>query len=63
MALEMVLNELSLQMAADIHTARGWMEAFIQVVRAARTHRVSRIIRTKSDIFDITLAVDYPLRR
>ena len=63
MALEMVLNELSLQVAADIHTARGWMEAFMQVVRAARTHRVSRIIRTKSDIFDITLAIDYPLRR
>ena len=63
MALEMVLNELSLQTAADIHTARSWMEAFIQVVRAARSHGVSRVIRTKSNIFDITLAVDYPLRR
>ena len=63
MALEMVLNELSLQTAADIHTARSWMEAFIQTVNAASSHRVSRVIRTKSDIFDITLAVGYPLRR
>ena len=63
MALEMVFNELSLQMAADIRTARSWMEAFIQAVNAATSHGVSRVIRTKSDIFDITLAVDYPLRR
>ena len=63
MALEMVFNELSLQMAADIRAARSWMEAFIQVVNAATSHGVSRVIRTKSDIFDITLAVDYPLRR
>ena len=63
MALEMVLNELSLQTAADIHTARSWMEAFIQAVNAASSHGVSRVIRTKSDIFDITLAVNYPLRR
>ena len=63
MALEMVLNELSLQMAADIHTARGWMEAFIQTVGTANSRGVSRVIRTKSDIFDITLAVGYPLRR
>jgi hypothetical protein len=59
----MVFNELSLQMAADIRTARSWMEAFIQTVNAATSHGVSRVIRTKSDIFDITLAVDYPLRR
>ena len=64
MALEMVLNELSLQTAANIHTARGWMEAFIQSYRCSKLpHRVSRVIRTKSDIFDITLAEDYPLRR
>ena len=62
MALEMVFNELSLQMAADIRTARSWMEAFIQAVNAATSHGVSRVIRTKNDIFDITLAVDYPLR-
>ncbi len=59
----MVLNELSLQTAANIHTARGWMEAFIQAIGAANCRRVSRVIRTKSDIFDITLAEDYPLRR
>jgi hypothetical protein len=62
-ALEMVFNELSLQMAADIRTARSWMEAFIQAVNAATSHGVSRVIRTKNDILNITLAVDYPLLR
>jgi hypothetical protein len=63
MALEMVLNELSLQSADSVHTARQWMFTFVQTVRAATSHRVSRVIRTQDGIFDIVLAPGYPLRR
>ena len=63
MALEMVLNELSLQSADSVHTARQWMSMLIQTVRAATSHGVSRVIRTQDRIFDIVLAPGYPLRR
>ena len=63
MALEMVLNELSLQPAPSVVIARQWMAGFIKTVRAATSHRVSRVVRTSSSIFDIVLADDYPLRR
>lgn len=63
MALEMVLNELSLQPADDIQTARQWMSILIRTVLSATSHRVSRTIRTESGIFDIMLAENYPLRR
>lgn len=61
MALEMVLNELSLQPADSIYTARQRMNIFIATVRAATSHQASRSIRTKTEIRDITLAPDYPL--
>jgi len=46
MALEMVLNELSLQPAPSVVIARQWMAGFIETVRAATSHRVSRVVRT-----------------
>ena len=63
MALEMVLNELSLQPADDQRNAREWMSTFIQTVIEATSHHVSRAIRTESRIFDIYLAENYPLSR
>jgi hypothetical protein len=63
MPLEMVFNELSLQTTDDIYVARDWMSTFIQTVRQATSHGMSRVIRTQSDFFDIRLASDYPLRR
>lgn len=63
MALEMVLNDLSLQPAGDIYSARQWMSDFVQTVKTATSHRVSRVIRTQSDIFDVVLAENYPMRR
>ena len=63
MALEMVLNEHSLQMAPDVHTARVWMAEFVQTIKTAARHKVTRSLRTTSDIFDLHLANDYPLRR
>lgn len=63
MALEMVLNELSLQPADSVFAARQWMSALIQTIRAATSQRVSRVLRTHSDVFDVMLAAEYPLRR
>jgi len=63
MALEMVLNELSLQPASDIHTARQWMSVFVRTISAAASHRVGRVMRTQSGVSDITLAAGYPLSR
>jgi hypothetical protein len=63
MALEMVLNELSLQLADSVLTARQWMSELIQTVISATSQRISRVIRTKTDVFDMILADGYPLRR
>ncbi len=63
MALEMILNELSLQPADSVHAARQTMATFVQTVRSATSHQVSRIIRTQAGIFEIGLAANYPLRR
>jgi hypothetical protein len=63
MALEMVLNELSLQPAPSVVIARQWMAGFIETVRAAISYRISRVIRTQRGVRDIVLADGYPLRR
>ena len=63
MALEMVLNELSLQPAPNIHIARQWMSGFVQTIKTATAHRVSRVIRTQSGVYGIVLAANYPLQR
>ena len=60
----MVLNEHSLQQASDICEARGWMTQFVKTMQTAtRDHKVARSLRITSDIFEIDLANNYPLRR
>ena len=63
MALEMVLNEHSLQMASDVHTARVWMTQFVQTIKTAAQHKVARNLRATTNIFDLHLAKDYPFRK
>jgi hypothetical protein len=63
MALEMVLNELSLIPAENVHNARQWMTTLVHTVQAAVARKVSRVVRTQSAIFDVYLASDYPVRR
>lgn len=64
MTLDLVLNELSLQTPAeDIPTARQRMSELIQTLREAITHGASRALRTTSDLHDILIAPEYPVRR
>ena len=63
MALEMVLNEHSLQIASDVYTARVWMDQFVQTIKTAAQHKVTRSLRTTTNIFDHHLASDYPFRK
>ncbi len=64
MALEMVLNELSvLTPAEDIPTAQQRMSDFIDTVRTATTYGVKRVLRTKEDFQSTILAPDYPIVR
>lgn len=65
MALEMVLNELSLRTAAaDIPTARRLMSDFIKTVREVKAQSGRQAtLRTQDAFHTTTLASDYPLRR
>lgn len=64
MELELVLNELSLQsLAEDIPTARQRMAQFIPTIRAVTRFQTSKALRTSSDLNDILLAPEYPVRR
>jgi hypothetical protein len=65
MALEMVLNELSLRTpAADIPTARQLMSDFIRTVRTVKAQSGRQAtLRTQYDFHTTTLASGYPLRR
>ncbi|MBW4521021.1 MAG: hypothetical protein KME16_15120 [Scytolyngbya sp. HA4215-MV1] len=65
MALDIVLNELSLQSpASDTLTARMWLSDFIQTIRAIKAQAGRQaILRTQYDFHNILLAPDYPLRR
>jgi hypothetical protein len=64
MSLEMVFNELSLQNSADdIQAARQLMDSFIQTIRVATKHGISKILRTHEGFFASLLAPDYPLAR
>ncbi|MBD1892251.1 hypothetical protein [Coleofasciculus sp. FACHB-SPT9] len=64
MALEMVLNELSLCVpAANISTARQRMSDFIRTVRGVKAQCGRQAtLRTQYDFYTTTLASDYPLR-
>jgi hypothetical protein len=61
--LEIVFNELSLQtLAAEINTARLWMEEFINTIRSVKPPSgFKRKLRTKSDFNYLLLAPDYRL--
>jgi hypothetical protein len=64
MAVDMILNELSLPFASDIPTARTRFSAFIQVVRSVRKQGFKKAaLRTQYDFLQVLLAPDYPLRR
>lgn len=64
MALEMVINEHSLQEASDEHEARTWMKQFVKTIqKAADQYKVSRSLRMNRDIFDATLASNYHFRQ
>lgn len=63
MDLEIVFNELSLQTpAAEINTARLWMEEFINTILSVKPPAgFKRKLRTKSDFNYLLLAPDYRL--
>jgi hypothetical protein len=65
MALEMVLNELSLRTpATNIPTARQRMSDFIRTVRGVKAQCGRQAtLRTQYEFHATTLASDYPLRR
>ncbi|MEB3359487.1 MAG: hypothetical protein VKK04_22370 [Synechococcales bacterium] len=65
MALDLVLNELSLEdPAPDAFMARQWMVDFIQTVRAVKAQAGRQIIlRTQYDFYTEMLAPGYPVRR
>jgi hypothetical protein len=65
MALEMVLNELSLRTpATNIPTARQRMSDFIRTVRGVKAQCGRQTtLRTQYEFYATTLASEYPLRR
>lgn len=64
MAIEMVINEHSLQQtASDIYEAQKWMTQFVKTIRKAAKCGVNRSLRMKNDLIYTTLAKDYPLQQ
>lgn len=63
MALEMILNELSVTPAPDIDIAQQRMLLFIDAMRAATACKVSRVLRTQENVWSMELAPAYPLSR
>lgn len=65
MALDLVLNELSLHPPApDTLIARIWVSDFIQTVRAIKAQAGKQaVLRTQYDFYTTLLAPDYPLQR
>jgi hypothetical protein len=64
MALDMILNELSLPLASDIPTARTRFSIFIQVLKSVRNQGLKKAsLLTQYNFHQILLAPDYPLRR
>src|SRR2546425_760945 len=60
----MVVNELSIAVpAADVRTARQWMDGLVSVVRCAIRFGVSRVLRVDHGLDGILLAPDYPVAR
>lgn len=65
MAIDMVLNELSLQSpASDTLIARQWMSDFIQTVRAVKAQAGQQaVLRTQYGFHKSLLSPDYPVQR
>ena len=63
MPIEMILNELSLQPAPDIHSARERMSGLVSTILASTRLNVSKIVRAQDNVFDLELSLGYPLRR
>jgi hypothetical protein len=65
MALDIVLNELSLETSAsDQLVARQWMANLVQTVRAINAQTKSQsILRSQYDFYSTLLASDYSLRQ
>lgn len=63
MALDMVLNELSLQTpASDTFVAKEWMSGLIKTVKTIKTQVGGQpALRTQYNFYTILLAPNYPL--
>jgi len=62
MALEMLLNELSLQSPApDIHIARQRMSTLLEIMRIAIQNGVNRVLRTHENFYGESLASGYSI--
>jgi len=60
MAVEMVLNDLSVRVPArDVYAARERMQTLIDTIRAATTSRVARVLRTSSNLQDMEISPGY----
>lgn len=60
MALDMVLNDLSLTPAADVFAARSRMSGMVQTIKHASLCNVKGALRTQAGLHDIMLADSYP---
>lgn len=63
MALEMVLNELSLAKAANLFEARAWMSELIKTSAFAASHGVARVLHSEPNVHSLSIADGYPLAR
>ncbi|HRB81194.1 MAG TPA: hypothetical protein PK614_02935 [Nitrospira sp.] len=63
MALEMVLNELSLAKAANLFEARAWMSELIKTSSFAASHGVARVLHSEPNVHSLNIADGYPLAR
>ena len=61
MALDMVLNDLSLTPAADVFIARSRMSGMVQTIKQASLHKIKGALRTQAGLKDVMLADGYPL--
>ena len=63
MALDLVLNDLSLTPAADVLVARSRMTDLVQTLRSAMLHGTKGVLRTQSGFRGLVLADGYPFDR
>lgn len=63
MALDLILNELSIKSQNSPTDAQAVMRSFISVIASLTSNGVQKVLRTKDDINDTLLAPGYPLRK